>query len=90
VIVFGLGKNLLSKSVLGHCDPPRVGGAVAAIRFGPNQNDLMFSHFLGSNLCHFCRRLLQLRALLKEKNSSNESNSFDMNRASLQYILLYI
>ena len=24
VIVFGLGKNLLSKSVLGHCDgPPR-------------------------------------------------------------------
>jgi hypothetical protein len=26
-----------------HRHPPRVGGAVAAIRFGPNQNDLMFS-----------------------------------------------
>ena len=45
----------------------------------PEWPDVLY-HFLGSTLCHFCRRLLQLSTLLKEKNNSNESNSFDMNR----------
>ena len=34
-----------------HRHPPRVGGAVAAIRFGPNQNDLMFSIIFSEVIC---------------------------------------